>query len=646
MRAAATPPAACGIASAPVSTPPQTRVPLQETGPVLFRVNQVGYASGCPKLAYVMTRSVAGSRAFTVLSADGRVVLRGVASGSRRWNAHYVVRALDFGAVRAPGVYVLRFAGRSSPPLRIGDAAALYRPLAGAALGFLQSQRDGAGVIPGPMHRQASHLDDVSALVYTVPRYNAAGVLASAPKPTGASADVEGGWFDAGDYLKFVTTASFTDSVLLFTARQFPAGVPDLAALLAEARYGTNWLEQMWNEQTRVLYFQVGLGDGNDTTILGDHDIWRLPQVDDHSALSPRAPAHLAAHRPVFAANAPGRPISPNLAGGVAAAFGLCAQDFAVSDPAYAARCLLDGQTIYDQANLSPRGDLVTAVPYSYYPEREWRADLEFGAVELYLATVRLGSQVPGLPHPAADYFLIRAAQLTNDYMEEAITGEESFTLYDVSTLADFDLVHILQTPAAQPLLQSGGLDTDVPTIMADRRDQLTLATRLAQHNPFGEANPATNQDTVAHAFGYVTQTALYDDLVGRSTFGALGQAQLDWALGANAWGSSFMVGAGSVFPHCLANQIPNLSGSLTGSGDILRGATVDGPIAPSAVSGLSSIVGMRPCPAAGASDPFAVQDGDGFAYRDDVRSSATSEASDDVAALALLAAAAEASGG
>ncbi len=644
--AAAAIPGVCGATTTPTSTPAQTQIPLQESGAVLFRVNQVGYVAGCPKLAFAMTRGTAGSRAFSLADRRGRVVLRGNAAGPQRWSARYVVYQLDFSAVHVPGVYFLRFAGHASAPLRIGDAATLYRPLAGDAVAFLQSQRDGAGVIPGPMHRQPSHLDDATAAVFAIPHYNAAGVLTGGLTPTGGTVNAEGGWFDAGDYLKFVTTASFTDSLLLFTARQFPTGVPNLGALLAEARYGTNWLEQMWNQSTRVLYFQVGIGDGNGGSILGDHDIWRLPQTDDASARSPSNPAHYAAHRPVFAANAPGQPISPNLAGGVAAAFGLCAQVFATSDPAYAARCLLDGQTIYDQADLAPRGALTSTVPFSYYPETEWRADMEFAATELYLATQQLGAQVPGLPHPTPGYYLIGAGHLANDYMVEPTDGEESLTLYDVSTLADFDLAHILQTPAAQPLLNPNQLETNLPTVMSDRHDQLALAAHLAQQNPFAEANPATNEDTVAHAFGYATQSTLYDELAGRPTFEALGQTQLDWALGANAWGSSFMVGAGSVFPHCLANQIPNLSGSLTGRGAILKGATVDGPVTPSQVAGLSSIGGSRACPVGGAGDPFAAQDAHGFAYRDDVRSFATSEASDDVAALALLASAAEAARG
>ena len=402
----------------------------------------------------------------------------------------------------------------------------------------------------------------------------------------------------------------------------------------------------MWNQQTRVLAFQVGIGDGNGTTILGDHDIWRLPQADDSSALSPRNPSHFAAHRPVFVANAPGQPISPNLAGGVAAAFGLCAQVFATSDPAYAARCLLDGQTIYDQANLAPQGPLLASVPSSYYPVKEWRANMEFAAIELYLATAQLGSQVPGLPHPAPDYYLVAAGHLANDYMVESTTGEESLSLYDVSTLADFDLVHVLGTPAAQPLLTPNQLETNVPTVMSDRHDQLALATRLAAGirsprrtrrptrtpPPTPSAMPRRARSMTSSRGVRPSRPSGRHSSTGRSA--PMPGAPRSWS----APGPSSRIAS--------PTRSPTSSGSLTGRGAILTGATVDGPVAPSAVAGLTSIAGSRPCPAGGAGDPFAAQDAHGFAYRDDVRSSATSEASDDVAAVALLAAAAEAARG
>jgi endoglucanase len=643
------------LASAPGAspTPPAQSVPLQENAPAMFRVNQVGYISDRPKRVLVMTRRAPASRRYAVLSASGGVLERGTASGPARWNARYLVYTLDFSRVTAPGVYTLDFAGHRSPRVRVASAAALYRPLADAALAFLQSQRDGPETIPGAMHRRPSHLSDASASVYRTPAYRGVTLLGRLTA-TGERVDASGGWFDAGDYLKFVETASFTDVALLYAARKYPTAFSDPAALLAEARHGTDWLLKMWDQSRRVLYFQVGIGDGNGGPILGDHDLWRLPQADDASAARPGSPTWFATHRPVFAADAPGQPISPNLAGRVAAAFGLCAQVFARSDPAYAARCLLDGQAIYDQANTHPGASLLTSVPHAYYTEPEWRDDMELGAVELYLATGALTATTSGLPHPDPNFYLSPAGSWANAYITAHGSGEDSFNVYDVSTLADSDLARVLATPQAQyALAHVRGIEvpTDIRSLVKDRRDQLALAQRLARREPFGLANPASPIDTVSHALGYAIQARMYDAMAGGSAFATLAARELGWVLGVNAWGSSFVVGAGSVFPHCLASQIPNLSdrskiGQQNGHGAILAGATVEGPTGPGQLRGLSLPEGARRCPRSPASDPFRGQSGHGLAYLDDVRSPATSEPTDDLAALTLLASAQLASGG
>src|ERR1700694_896660 len=68
-------------------TPRASAVPLQETAPVMFRINQVGYVASCPKLALVMTPGARVGRRFDVLSASGRVVYRGRAPTPERWNS-------------------------------------------------------------------------------------------------------------------------------------------------------------------------------------------------------------------------------------------------------------------------------------------------------------------------------------------------------------------------------------------------------------------------------------------------------------------------------------------------------------------------------------------------------------------------------
>ena len=157
------------------------------------------------------------------------------------------------------------------------------------------------------LDRRPSHLNDKVAFTYAPPTYNADGVLVHDLHRIGGPIDASGGWADAGDYVKFVQTTSYVVDVMLAGVRDQPALVgPDSGAdFTAEARFGLDWLQKMWDDKTRTLYYQVGIGDGNDT-ILGDHDTWRLPEVDDTAGGTDRAFRYVR-HRPVLRAGPPGR---------------------------------------------------------------------------------------------------------------------------------------------------------------------------------------------------------------------------------------------------------------------------------------------------------------------------------------------------
>src|SRR4029077_16258964 len=177
-------------------------------------------------------------------------------------------------------------------------------------------------------------------------------------------------WWDAGDYLKFVQTTSYTADLLLAGVRDFPGQMgPGSAAsdFTAEAKFGADWLLRMWDDSTRTLYYQVGIGEGNAKTV-GDHDIWRLPQADDAFGGTPANDRYIR-NRPVFPANSPGGLISPNLAGREAAALALCYQVYRTPDPPYANTCLLSAEHVFDLANTSPTAPLLTVIPFSFYPE-------------------------------------------------------------------------------------------------------------------------------------------------------------------------------------------------------------------------------------------------------------------------------------
>jgi hypothetical protein len=83
-----------------------------------------------------------------------------------------------------------------------------------------------------------------------------------------------------------------------------------------------------------------------------------------------------------------------------------------------------------------------------------------------------------------------------------------------------------------------------------------------------------------------------------------------------------------------MQSEIANLAGSLSGTGDIQVGATVDGPSSPDNFSGLGTVSGMRAC-SAGSYKLFNTK---AAAYEDNVVSWPSVEPAADYTANSLLA--------
>ena len=169
--------------------------------------------------------------------------------------------------------------------------------------------------------------------MYADPSYDSNDNLLGTLKKTGGPVDVSGGWFDAGGgYEKFAYTASYADALHADRGAGLSKAGPELPALLEpEADFGLQWITKLWNPATKVLYVQVGIGNGNaSNTIQGDYNFWFLPQAEDQLNVSkggnPGPTAYYVKYRPVFAAAPPGKQVSPDLAGRFAADFALGAQ--------------------------------------------------------------------------------------------------------------------------------------------------------------------------------------------------------------------------------------------------------------------------------------------------------------------------------
>jgi len=600
----------------------------------MVRVNQVGYPSGGPKVAYVMLAKRVAAVRFEITTPYG-VAYHGTSTDDRgSWNSAYrAVYQLGFSGLSVPGIYRVEVTSpvtAVSPAFVVGTGAQLYRQLVDNAVQYFTSERDGPDVVPSVLGRQPANLTDESASIYAAPAYDGNDNLLGKLKKIGGPVDVAGGWFDAGGgYEKFAYTASYSDALMLIAARalsnqQGPGSYP---ALQPEADFGLQWITRLWNPGRRVLYAQVGIGNGNaSNTIQGDYNFWFLPQAEDRMNVSrggnPGPTAYFVKYRPVFEAAPPGKPVSPNLAGRFAADFALGAQQSAGSDPAQAQRLLGLARGVYAMAKTTNVGQLVTAFPHDYYPATQWKSDMLWGAAEMALADEAVGAPAGRL---RAD--LATAARWARAYIAQGHPADgDTFNLYDDGAVAEAELLQAMQQAGIDPIAPG--------TLLGDLAAQLRTGEDQSRGDPFALGTQLGASDASPHAFGLFITDALYQKYGGSSAFESFAQQQLNFALGANAWGSSFVVGAGTVFPHCMQSEIANLAGSLTGRGDIQLGATTDGPSSIGNFVGLGTVPGMRAC-SAGRFAPFNTTTA---GYEDNVVSWPSVEPAADYSAASLFA--------
>jgi endoglucanase len=600
------------------------------------RVNQVGYVSSASKRAYLMASAAETGATFSVKNSSAATVYSAaIGANLGSWsNAYPDIYALDFSTVTSPGTYTITVSGpiaASSPTFKIDSGANLYSGALTNSLYFYENERDGPNFIATSLRTAPGHVNDQSAKVYLTPNVNNNGRFSGDLTATGAVIDASGGWWDAGDYLKFVQTTSYTVALLQIGVRDFPnqmgAG-SGTSNFTAEAAFGVNLLLKMWDDNSRTFYYQVGIGNGNSQTV-SDHDIWRLPQADDtYQGCSSRY--RYICHRPVFinTAGGAGAKVSPNLAGRMAAVFALCYHTNQNSNPTLANQCLLSAEHIFDLANTAPSGNLLTVIPFSFYPESEWRDDLELGATELYFALQAATNLPTGLPHTDPTYYLQQAATWANAYITGPGDAADTLNLYDVTGLAHFELYRAM-TLAGNP----SGLATTKAALLADLKKQLDKAVTQAGTDPFGFGFPWNTYDTTSHGAGLSVMAAEYTNISGSNAYADYANRWLGNILGANAWGTSLIVNDGSTFPLCMQHQVANLVPIPPNGPPFLSGGAVEGP---NSIAAKGTLSGMVACPPNGV-DVFAQFNGKAV-YKDFVQSYSTVEPAIDLTASSPLA--------
>lgn len=215
-----------------------------------LHVDQIGYLTGTKKEAFVATGAAPEGTFELVDATTGASDYTGKLSAQKHDDvAGEDLQTADFTGFNTPGTYKLKVGDRLSYDFEIGDnvyalpTAEIWRSYALMRSGTpIKDSVTGLDVPEG-------HPQDHHAIVY----------FTDDNAQKGETRDMSGGWYDAGDYGKYVPTAAITVAQMLMAYEahpdhfgegqmQFPegvTGVPGMTDALAEAKWELNWMRKM-----------------------------------------------------------------------------------------------------------------------------------------------------------------------------------------------------------------------------------------------------------------------------------------------------------------------------------------------------------------------------------------------------------------
>jgi len=221
-------------------------------------IDQIGYETNSDKIALIRI----DADEFNIVDLDGKEVFTGKTGDSNFWElSGDSVRTADFSEFNVPGEYILCVNDTArSYPFQIGTG--LYSDLSDAVLKSYFFARCGVDIesaYGGEWNRKAGHPDTL-VMVHTS--------AADGYRPKGTIISSPGGWYDAGDYGKYIVNSGITTYTLLLSTEfnkdyhstqnlnipESGNGIPDI---LNETLVNLKWMLTMQDPNDGGLYHKL-----------------------------------------------------------------------------------------------------------------------------------------------------------------------------------------------------------------------------------------------------------------------------------------------------------------------------------------------------------------------------------------------------
>jgi len=236
--------------------------PLEEAEPagLQIRYNQVAYHTGREKLINITSATDFDPLPFLIADADGTEVLSGTTSATQIWteSGEYVA-TVDASGIDTAGQYVI-VVDNNEAEFTITDSG--YEELSAAAFKYYYFNRASTEITAefGGEYARNAGLPDTEVIIHPS--------AASASRPAGTIISAPKGWFDAGDYNKYVVNSGISTYTLLAAFEHFPDyfedvsyDIPektnDLPDLLDEVKWNLDWMIAMQDPEDGGVYHKL-----------------------------------------------------------------------------------------------------------------------------------------------------------------------------------------------------------------------------------------------------------------------------------------------------------------------------------------------------------------------------------------------------
>jgi endoglucanase len=220
---------------------------------IRIRLNQVGFYPGTVKKAAVLH---ADQQDFRIVEkGTDKVVFTGTLSNPLPSPfSDKKTRMADFTSLENSGEYILKIGEQAeSYPFRIEDD--VFQPLAKASIKAFYFQRASAALpaeFAGEWARNAGHPDQQVEIHPSA---------ASEQRPAGSKFASPKGWYDAGDYGKYIVNSGISTGTLLSLYEDFPTYFDTLSLNIPES---TNQVPDLLDEIRWNLSWMLTMQDPND----------------------------------------------------------------------------------------------------------------------------------------------------------------------------------------------------------------------------------------------------------------------------------------------------------------------------------------------------------------------------------------------